>query len=206
MVARAHAIHDYSFAGAPARPRRQVWLQDDEEVVLPRESRTGAVLIMSAIVASALIAGASYFVYRTAPPVLAETPTAPLLKSWEPDAAMTQATALRALQGPALAVQSVDSVTPAEPAELDSVPQQSPRSREVTIDDSAPGLQESLPQPAGSEQLPASEAPSTTDAPPSSAAPPAIYPDPTTTPPEMVEPPSASPQAPVLDLDAENPY
>jgi hypothetical protein len=206
MVARAHAIHDYSFAGAPTRPRRQVWLQDDEEVVLPRESRTGTVLVMSAIVASALVAGASYFVYRTAPPVLAETPTAPLLKSWEPDAALTQATALRALQGPALAVPSVESLAPDQGAEPGEVLQQSQGSREVIIDDAAPGLQQSLPQPAGNDQLPASEAPSTTDAPPSSAAPPAIYPDPTTTPPEMVEPPSASPQAPVLDLDAENPY
>jgi hypothetical protein len=202
MVARAHAVHDYSFAGAPVRPRRQVWLQDDEPVVLPRgrsESRAGAALVISAILASVLVAGSTYAVYRTAPPELAETPTAPFTMAWEPDAAVTQASTLNALLGPAMAVPGVEGPTTlSEPASTSDVPAQTGSSREVIIDDSAPGVQQALPQPA--PEL------GTVNAEPPSSLPAAPYPNPTITPPEMVAPPSSTPEAPPVNLDAENPY
>jgi hypothetical protein len=208
MVARAHAVHDYSFAGSPVRPRRQVWLQDEEPVVLPRgrsESRAGAALIISAILASVLVAGATYAVYRTAPPELAETPSTPFVKAWEPDAVLTQASTLNVLLGPAMAAQSVEGAPLSEPAPASEGTGQS---REVIIDDSAPGLQQALPQPAP-EPSPLVPDPSTlvpdpsTLAPePPSSTPTAPYPNPTITPPEMVAPP----EAPPVDLGAENPY
>lgn len=209
MVAKAHAVHDYSFAGVPARPRRQVWLQDDEPVVLPRgssESRGGAGLIVSALLASVLVAGATYGVYRTAPAELAETPTLPLIRTWEPDSTLIQASTLNALLGPALAVPAVEGVGNAgssEPMYLGDVPQPSSQSREVIIDDSAPGLQEALPQPVREQRsfLPEPLRPQET---PPSSSPQVPYPSPTT-PPEMVAP-SSSPEAPVIDLDQENPY
>jgi hypothetical protein len=199
MAARAHAVHDYSFAGTSARPRRQVWIQDEEPVVLPRgrsEARGGAVLVISALLASVLVAGATYAVYRTAPPELAETPTAPFTGTWEPDPALTQASALNALLGPAMAVPGVDS-SPSEAASATDVPTQTGAPREVLIDDSAPGLQQALPQPAPEPNL-NTEPPSSTPA--------ATYPNPTITPPEMVAPPSSSPEAPTSDSSGENPY
>ena len=205
MVARAHAVHDYSFAGAPVRPRRQVWLQDDEPVVLPRgrsESRAGAALVISAVLASVLVAGATYAVYRTAPPELAETPTAPFTKTWEPDAALTQASTLNALLGPAMAAQSVEGTTLSEPA---PAAQGAEQSRQVMIDDSAPGLQEALPQPAPEQRTFEPEPLRPPEVPPSSM-PAAPYPNPTITPPEMVAPPSSSPEAPPVTSEPENPY
>ena len=206
MVARAHAVHDYSFAGAPPRPRRQVWVQDDEPVVLPRgrsESRSGAMLIVSALLAGVFVASATYAVYRTAPPELAETPTLPFTRSWEPDADLTRASALNALLGPALAVPSVERALASEPMGLSEVTQPSSPSNEVTIDDSAPGLQESLPQSGSDSRSFTPEPVRPPESPPSPAAP---YPNPTITPPEMVAPPSSTPEAPVIDLDQENPY
>jgi hypothetical protein len=206
MVARAHAVHDYSFAGAPVRPRRQVWLHDDEPVVLPRgrsESRAGAVLVVSAILASVLVAGATYAVYRTAPPELAETPTTPFVKPWEPDAALTQASTLNALLGPAMAAQSVEGTTLSEPAAVGDKPESADRSREVILDDSAPGLQGALPQPAPEQGTIAAEPLLPQDVPPSSM-PAAPYPNPTITPPEMVAP--STPEAPVTEAMPENPY
>jgi hypothetical protein len=208
MAARAHAVHDYSFAGAPVRPRRQVWLQDDEPVVLPRgrnESRAGAALVISAILASVLVAGATYAIYRTAPPELAETPSTPFVRAWEPDATLTQASTLNALLGPAMAAQSAEGTTLSEPTAVGDRPNEAASSREVILDDSAPGLQEALPQPAPEPRTLAPEPLQPQDLPPNSM-PAAPYPDPTITPPEMVAPPSSTPEAPVSDANPENPY
>lgn len=225
MAARAHAVHDYSFAEASPRPRRQVWLRDDDdEVVLPRgrgTQITGA-LLLSAALASALVAGAAYAVYRAtapsgpAPAQLGPAPAgAPLFKEWQPDGALAQANVARALQGPALARPAVASAVPSDdasdaPAAAPAVPRER-QSREVIIDDASPGLQESLPQPPApdvAEQpeltqpslpepiLPKKEAPASPDSP---------YPNPTTTPPEMSQPPADSwPDLPKLDTN--NPY
>jgi hypothetical protein len=210
MVARAHVVHDYSFAGASVRPRRQVWLQDDEPVVLPRgnsEARSGAVLIVSALLASVLVAGATYGVYRTAPPELAETSTLPFTKTWVPDAELIRASTTNALLGPAQAVPSVEgaaSAAPTEPLYLGDLPQPRSQSNEVTIDDSAPGLQEVLPQPTPDQPALLQDPVRPQEIPPS-ASPQVPYPSPTT-PPEMVAPSGSSPEAPAVDLDQENPY
>jgi hypothetical protein len=225
MAARAHAVHDYSFAGASQRQRRQVWLRDDDEIVLPRgrgTQITGA-LLLSAALASALVGGAAYAVYRAtaptaqAPVQLGPAPAgAPLFKEWQPDRALEQANVARAMQGPALATPAVaQAVAPSD--DEGNLPEAAPamarerESREVIIDDSSPGLQESLPQPPApdvAEQpeltqpslpdpiLPKKEAPSSPDSP---------YPNPTTTPPEMSQPPADSwPDLPKLDTN--NPY
>jgi hypothetical protein len=217
MAARAHAVHDYSFAGASERPRRQVWLREDDEVVLPRGrgSQVTGALVLSAVLASALVAGAAYAVYWAAPPELAATPAAaPLTKEWRPDDAVTRANVLKALRGPAAATPAAAApLATEEPADAPPVTQAAPQERdEVIIDDSAPGLQESLPQPAAPQTadqqptltqpmlpdpiLPKKETPDAPEAP---------YPNPTTTPPEMTNPPADSwPDLP--KLDPQNPY
>jgi hypothetical protein len=190
---------------------------DDDEVVLPRgrgTQVTGA-LVLSAVLASALVAGAAYAVYWAAPPELSEAPAAaPLLKEWQPDPALTQTNIAKAMQGPALATPALETATPTETEATADVPQAPPsrsRDREVILDDSAPGFQETLPQPPTpnvAEQpaltepqlpdpiLPKKEAPSSPDSP---------YPNPTTTPPEMSQPPADSwPDLP--KLDTQNPY
>jgi hypothetical protein len=216
MAARAHAVHDYSFAGASERPRRHVWLRDDDdEVVLPRgrgTQVTGA-LVLSAVLASALVAGAAYAVYSAAPPELSQAPAAaPLLKEWQPDPALTQANIAKAMQGPAIATPAVEAPMATEAtADVLQAPPVPSREREVILDDSAPGFQETLPQPPTpnvAEQpaltqpqlpdpiLPKKEAPTSPDSP---------YPNPTTTPPEMSQPPADSwPDLP--KLDTQNPY
>ena len=225
MAARAHAVHNYSYAEASQRPRRQVWLRDDDdEIVLPRgrgTQITGA-LLLSAALASALVAGAAYAVYRAtvptaqAPVQLGPAPAgAPLFKEWQPDRALEQANVARALQGPALATASVAQAAPSDdesdlPGPAPAVTRER-ESREVLIDDSSPGLQESLPQPPAPDVaqqpeltqpslpdpiLPKKEAPTSPDSP---------YPNPTTTPPEMSQPPADSlPDLPKLDTG--NPY
>jgi hypothetical protein len=216
MAARAHAVHDYSFAGASERPRRQVWLRDDDEVVLPRGrgSQVTGALVLSAVLASALVAGAAYAVYWAAPPELAAAPAAaPLSKEWQLDNTVTQANVFKALRGPAAATPAVAALPASEePADVPQASQAAPRERETIIDDSAPGLQESLPQPATPRTpdqqptltqpmlpdpiLPNKETPASPEAP---------YPNPTTTPPEMTDPPADSwPDLP--KLDGQNPY
>jgi hypothetical protein len=220
MAARAHAIHDYSLSGGSERPRRQVWLRDEDydPVVLPRgrESSISGALVLSAVLASVLVGGTAYAVYQVTAPraaAMAETPALPLEKRWEVDPAVTQANVAFALKGrpvaPAAAAAPI--VTPADlpvqkhqarEAEVpaSSLDNQGLLRREVILDDSAPGFQESLPQPnvepapLVDPDLPEAVMPKP-EAPVLPAAP---YPNPTTTPPEMTQPPS--------DDGATNPY
>ena len=219
MAARAHAIHDYSFAGASARPRRQVWLRDDDdEVVLPRgrgSSITGA-LVVSALLATAFVGGATYAIYRSAPPptaALAETPSVPLQKEWQADPMFAQANVAKALRPPAPATPAaaVPVASPDSEANSDvpagSARMQAQEPREVILNDSAPGFQESLPQPT---QEPSRSEPALTQPvlPEPGTPEPALprtetpYP-PVTTPPEMVQPTSPEPES---RTDPENPY
>lgn len=217
MAARTHPIHDYSFARDSERPRRQVWLRndrDDDEVVLPRGGGTQitGVLVLSAFLASALVAGAAYAVYWAAPPQLSEGPAAaPLVKEWHPDPALSQANIVDAMQGPAAAAPAVNAPTISETTSDASQAAPAAARDDVILNDSAPGFQESLPQsptPDVAAQpeltqptlpepiLPRKEAPASPDSP---------YPNPTTTPPEMTQPPADSwPDLPKLDTG--NPY
>lgn len=217
MATRAHAAEDYSLRGAPERPRRQVWLRDEDydPVVLPRgrDRSISGVLIASAVLASALVGGGAYAVYRSAPPELSETPTLPLQKNWEVDPAVTQANIAFALRGrpaaPAAAsvppAASDDAGMVAPPVTRAAPTPRKASGDEVRLDDSAPGFQESLPQPTDnapampSAVMPVPEVPILPDSPD------APYPNPTTTPPELSAPPaedgSSSPP-----IDSENPY
>lgn len=217
MAARAHAVQGYSYAGVSERPRRQVWLRDEDydAVVLPRghESSISTTLVISAVLASVLVGGAAYAVYRVTAPTaaaMAETPALPLDRSWEVDPAVTQANLAFALKGrPVMSVAAAQPIlTPADlPAQslqstgeaevpASSLDGQGILRKEVILDDSAPGFQESLPQPNVSESvMPKPEAPTLPNAP---------YPNPTTTPPEMTQPPLDSVGTP--RVDPENPY
>lgn len=211
MAAKAHAIRNYSFAGFPERPRRQVWLQDDEEVVLPRgrNSQISGVLVLSALLASALVGGATYAIYRSAPPELSETATLPLATNWQIDPTFGHASFVKAMQGPALAAVA-PQLTPA-PTDESPVAALAPRrgfaQREVVIDDSSPGLQEALPQPSENRQpQPALTQPMLPPDPIVPEKAPALpdipYPSPTMTPPEMTEPHDDGLGSPKLDLDS----
>jgi hypothetical protein len=215
MAARAHAVHDYSFSKSSDRPRRQVWLRDEDydPVVLPRgrEGSLSGGLILSAVLASVLVGGAAYALYwASAPavPAMAATPALPLQKTWEVDPAVTQANVAFALQGrpiaqaaaaPAPVVSPEDLPTtkamPSREMTADELERRESRSQsnksEVILDDSAPGFQESLPQ--SDQQTAPLVDPAVPDAvtpkPEAPATPDPRYPDPTMTPPEMTQPP-----------------
>ena len=198
MASKAHVIHDYSFGGAYARPRRQVWKRrDTDPVVVPRTSmwRTGGGAIATAIAMGALVVGSAYAAYRPTTPQLAETPALPLSDAWQPDTTFVGARVTNALLGPARAVP--DKVAPLGEAEAEdavpwyapasqsdsssfesAAPESRPESREVIIDDS-----KMYPAPKTEP-----------------------YPNPTTTPPDAVAPAPATPLAPAPSLDPENPY
>jgi len=206
MASRAHAAHHHSFGGAFSRPRRDVWPQGDDAVVLPRSSSSDAssVLLAAALAALGIVGASAYAVLYAPPAALAETPLLPLTSATDGDAQLTSAHVLEALNSPAFAVPEPatapasvndESANPAAPAE--------PR-HDYVIDDSAPGEQQRFPQPPLVAPL---EAPYPEPARPPSAEPTApTYPDPTRTPPEGVAPPHAAPQIPTPALDPENPY
>jgi len=183
MASRAHVIHDYSLVGAPERPRREVRFQTNDPVVLPRHHGTGitAGLIGAGAVAIALVAGATYAVYYTGLPTLAETPALPVVSQWQPDQQVISARVANVLTGPAVAVRDL-----AIPGIADGYAEP-----QVIVNDSAPGAQESFPQPAQ---------------PSLSTTPAAPYPNPTTTPPDGLAPPDTSPETPTPALDPDNPY
>lgn len=203
MAARAHVIPDYSLQPRQRRPLR---FQTNDPVVLPR-SRDWDInggLIAAAVAATALIAGATYAVYYTEPPKLAATPTLSLERGYEVDDHFSRGNALKALSGAAVAAPDSlnGALSPgvALPPGDDglstssaAIPQRSAGS-EVVIDDSAPGAQETFPQPDAGEPAQSSVAPA------------APYPNPTTTPPDAIAPPEAEPQTPTPALDPENPY
>jgi hypothetical protein len=192
MASRAHVIHDLF---ADARPRRYVRYRSDDPVELPL-SRSwgmgGAVAILALITAGVAAAGA-YSVFHAAPtPALAETPLLPLERDLGSDAELTHAHIIKALNGPALAVRSIEAPETAGAGETFAPTSSAPRD-DYVIDDAAPGVQPQLPKPAPVE------APY-----PEHASPP--YPNPSTTPPEGIAPPDASPETPTPALDPENPY
>src|SRR5688572_6133511 len=102
------------------------------------------------------------------------------------------------MQGPAIAAPAVETsptaeATSAEAAAAPAVaPTRAAREREVVIDDSWPGVQESLPQPVENREAPSLTQPMLPPDPivPEKAPqlPDAPYPNPTMTPPEMTEP------------------
>lgn len=184
MASRAQAI-DYSFQGHTPRPRRPLRFQTNDPVVIPR-SRDWEIsggLIAAALAATALVAGATYAVYYTAPPTLTETPTTALEREYEPNRELARASALTALSGPAVAAPDAPRLM-SEPLVTPEATSDVPNRSEVLIDDSAPGAQDTFPQPTENQLT-------TTPAPP--------YPNPTTTPPEALAP-AAEPANP------ENPY
>jgi hypothetical protein len=210
MASRSHVIHDYRFGGSPTRSRREVWYPDEDPVVLPRSSSwsVSGGLIAAALTASALIAASVLSIsYRDAPPQLAETPTAPLEREWQPDSQVAQANVVQALNHRALSVPSAVSVanlpleadTPSDGGRVRSTPSRR-ESHQYPIDDSAPGAQERFPQPPQSKPL----VPETPVLPVD--LPQAPYPNPTMTPPEGVAPSDAAPETPTPELERENPY
>lgn len=215
MATRAHALRDYSLAAPSSRPRRQVWIDPGEdEVVLPRgrSERVGGALIVSAVLATALVGGAAYAIYWSAPPQLSESQAAPLEKTYSEDPLVGRANMARALAGPARSTPPAP-LAEGQAAATAGVPAREASSEAVIFDDSAPGFQQSLPQPSvderartqsalaepssADEALPRPEAPSGGESQP-------LYP-PLTTPPEMVEPPSL-PEPSLPRLDPDNPY
>jgi hypothetical protein len=183
MASRAHAIHDYSLIGAPERHRRQVRFETNDPVVLPRHHATGitAGLLGAGAAAIALVAGATYAVYYTGLPSLEETPAVATVNDWHPDQQITAAQLTNVLSGPTIAVRDLPI-----PGIADGY-----NEPQVIVNDSAPGAQETFPQPAE---------------PSMSTAPAAPYPNPTTTPPEGMAPPEASPQTPTPAVEPDNPY
>lgn len=194
MASRAHVFPDYSYGREVNRRRRAVVFQTNDPVVLPRGRSwdLNGGLLAAAAAATLLVAGATYALYYTEPARLAETPTESISREYVPPADFARINALKALSAPAIVTpETMSSASPAEAttAPMSSFDSTSPlvpsTSREVTIDDSAPGVQDSLPQPAENQ-------PST-----------APYPNPTTTPPDAIAP-TEEPGTP--GLDGENPY
>jgi hypothetical protein len=192
MASRAHVIHDYPLQPRQRRPLR---FQTHDPVVLPR-SRDWDInggLIAAALAATALVAAATYAVFYTQPPQLNATPALSLERDYEVDPSFARVNALKALSGPVIAAPDRfnASLPPANDGlSTSSVGHESwSGSGEVMINDSAPGVQETLPQP---------------DQP--SAMPPATYPNPTSTPPDAIAPPDVQPETPTPVLDPENPY
>jgi hypothetical protein len=183
--------------------------QTHDPVVLPR-SRSwdiNGALIAAAAAATLLVAGATYAVFYTEPSRLdarlGATETPPLQREYTPDSHWGRVNAMKALSGPIVAApravemssspadmsapSSFDSGSGLMPASGSFTPSTSlaPRTDSgVVIDDSAPGVQDSLPQPAENQP---------------SLAP---YPNPTTTPPDAIAPAPESAPA----LENENPY
>jgi hypothetical protein len=190
MASRAHHIQDH-FGHIGERPRRAVRYPGREDPIeLPGDRRgtfSGALLV-SALIASSLVAGGVYALYAAGTSPLARTEAAPLVPSWhlnvEPVLAQNQAL----IAGPAHAVPSVESQPgPEQPTEA--------------------------PVVVGGDRGPAPVSPPTTPAVPPAAEPdvteaprPLPYPDPTTTPPDAIAPPDVGPQGPTPLLDPENPY
>lgn len=204
MASRAHVI-DYAFTHPQPRARRPVQYRNDavqyrnDPVIVPRSSvwRAGGGLIASALAIGAIVAASAYGAYHTEPPPLAETPTAPLVSSWQLDSLVQDARVTNLLAGPAHAVPNV--ARPNDTSAFDDEPFISTPSGpadHVIIDDSAPGVQEHLP----------GVAPESPVVPSNPGVEPPAYPNPVTTPPEGIAPPNTAPQTPTPALDPENPY
>lgn len=205
MASRAQVFPEFSYGREVSRRRRPVVFQTHDPVVLPR-SRSwdiNGALIAAAAAATLLVAGATYAVFYTEPSRLNATETPSLQREYTPDSHWARVNAMKALSGPIVAApravemssspadtsapSSFDSGSGLMPADGSFTPSTSlaPRTgSEVVIDDSAPGVQDSLPQPAENQP---------------SLAP---YPNPTTTPPDAIAPAPESTPA----VEGENPY
>lgn len=204
MASRAHVLHDYSFGKRPGRARREVWYGAEEPVTLPRAGllRASGGPLLAGLTAAVLIAGSAYAVLYTPPPAMAITPTTPLTREFVPDPQLARANVDNQLSGPAQGVPETDRLGAPFAADEPLFSGDRERGSEVLIDDSAPGAQQSFPQPSSTQSDPSA-------APPESVlpdtTPQAPYPDPTLTPPEGIAPDTA-PSAPSPGIDPENPY
>lgn len=194
MASRAHVI-DYAFHHPQPRPRRPAHYPNDP-VIVPRSSvwRAGGGVIATALALGAIVAASAYAAYHPEPPALAETPTAPLVSSWQLDSLVQDAHVKNLLAGPAHAVPNV--ARPNDTSAFDDEPFVSTPTDHVVIDDSAPGVQEHLPGVA--PESPAVPSNPGVERP--------TYPNPVTTPPDAIAPPDTAPQTPTPALDPENPY
>jgi len=198
MASRAHAVRHYSFGNVASRPQSDAWYRREDPVVLPRSGgvRLDYRLIAAALAASALVTAATYGVFYTAPPIVAETAELPLSGAWSLDtAALESAHVSRALSGPAVAARDVPRAQQRSEPEV-FFDEGAAASEPTSSDVSASSTSLSSPEAFSTPSVP-------TDAPRDAA--PAPYPNPTTTPPDAIAPPEASPiDAP--KLDTENPY
>lgn len=179
MASKAPVFPHHAYGPAVPRQRRPVHFQAHDPVVLPRSRDwdLSAGLIGAAAIATLLVTGATYAVYYTEPPRLTPTEAPALEREYLPQGDVARVNVARALSGPVAAAPSAAAYQRSGPAATPSAPSPLSSDREVSIDDSAAGVQESLPQPLENQ-------PNVTP-----------YPDPTTTPPDAISPP-----------DDENPY
>src|SRR4051794_2865770 len=99
MASKAHAFGHYSPRGAVPRPRREVWYQSDEPVVLPRSHQWefSGTLLAAALAAAGVVVASGYAVYYAGEQPLADTPALPLTRDWNGDAELARANVLKAL-------------------------------------------------------------------------------------------------------------
>jgi len=207
MASRAHAVRHYSIGNVATQPQRDVWYRREDPVVLPR-SRGWSLdyrLVAAALAASALVTAATYALFYTAPPTVAETAELPFNGTWSLSTdTLESAHVTRALSGPAFAARDVPSAQQGAEPEVffdeaaAAAEQQSSSNGMSTAPELSPAPVQPLSPP---EVYPKPSVP--TDTPRDVT--PAPYPNPTTTPPDAVAPPEMSPlDAP--KLDSENPY
>jgi hypothetical protein len=193
MASTAQVFPHHTYGAAEPRPLR---FQTYDPVVLPR-SRSWDIsggLIGAAAIATLLVTGAAYAISYTETPSLGVTEAPALEREYTPDDSFARASTLKALSGPMVvspAAAWVETSAPHLESAWESAAPSTADASEVRIDDSAPGVQESLPQPAEDQ---AATAP---------------YPNPTTTPPDVIAPtevpsPTGLESAPVTS--EENPY
>jgi len=213
MASRAHVIHDYSYGRRSERPRHDVWYREEDPVVLPRASvwSSSGGLILAALAMGGLIAGSAYTaLHRPASePVLAETPTPPLVApDFQLDPEIQRARVTNMLSGPAYAVIEKGEAI-AEPdegaASLEAASSSPPAivagKQHMTVDDASSRTPDASP---AAPKEPSTDTGTGADL---QSLPHAPYPNPTITPPDAVAPPDAAPDTPtpVLGPDSERP-
>ena len=195
MASRAPVMHGYALGNE--RRRRRVWYQQSDPVVLPApRSETSPTLIVSALIASSLIAGVAYAVYFSGASPLADTATPPLERSFELDSEALRARTLPLLQRPAFAAPERASAEGESEPDASDTP--APTSRETVIDDSR--QVSPPPRRAPAPALAPTPPPQLPDQQPATP-----YPNPTTTPPDGIAPDLDLNRA-TPGLDPENPY
>jgi hypothetical protein len=205
MASRAH--HDY-YGFPPDRPRRAVHYSGrsdrSDPFVAPRDDGAGAsaVLIASAVAATAIIVGGAYAVYAgVPPPPMGETHALPLVSDYRVDDEPVKARLAELLLGPAQAVPSLGTTSESTeetdtPENATPAPQVRTPRAEVRVEPAPVPRARPIPAPAPTAPLPSD--PGTPKEVP--------YPDPITTPPDAIAPPDTNPELPQPLLDPENPY